>query len=199
MTHNNPLNLAQQLAAQRIQTAIDQKTKLGSKISAANVKQQFNSAADFGKNRLGLINRMRAHGHESKEVLQTTKEVITHRETKIRKLSIEAIDAQIDLLRAELKQRFDTEFAVISERGLAAFAQAQRSFYAVVDAGADIIHDDLYVRVDDISARYLAGRLSDVTYQNELARVQRQADMQISQLEASCAQRMHTLNNTFNT
>lgn len=196
---NNPLNMAHAFAAQRTQSALETKAGLGGHLSTAAMQQQLNHAADPGQNRLGIFNRMRARGHESRETLQTTKEVITHRETKIRKLATEAIDAQIDLMRAELKQRFDTEFAVISERGLAAFAQAQRSFYAVVDAGADLIHDDLYERVNDVTARYQAGRLSDVAYQNEMVRAQRQCDLQITNLETSCAQRINTLNNTFNT
>ncbi len=195
---NNALNIASALAAQRMQQNTQEKTVLGGNLSAQAIQQQINNAADPGQSRLSVFNRMRARAHESRETLHTTKEVITHRETAIRKLAVEAIEAQINLQRAELKQRFDTEYAVISERGMAAFAQAQRSFYAIVDAAADQIHDDFYHRVNDIQARFQAEHMSDVAYQNELVRAQRQCDIQISNLEASCAQRIHTLNTTFN-
>lgn len=199
MKANNPLNMAHSLAAQRTQSAFESKKGLSGNLSAEAMQQQLNLAADPGQSRLGLLDGWRARRHESTETLKTATEVITHRENKIRKLATDAIDAQITLMSTELKQRFDTEFAVIAERGLASFAQAQSSFYAVVDAGADQIYESLYARVNDLTARHTEGRYSDLSFQNEMVRAMRQAELQIGNLETSCAKRIDALNNAFNT
>jgi uncharacterized protein (DUF885 family) len=194
----NPLNRAQSLAAQRSQTALGEQKGLSGSLSTQAMQQKLNEVADPGEGRLGLYKNWKLRKFEANEAMDTAKAVIDHREKLIRKLAIEALDAQITLMRADLKQRFDTEFAVLAERGLAAFAQAQSSFYAVVDAGSDMIYEGLYERVNDLTARHQAGRLSDQSFDNELVRAQNQAEQQIRNLEASCAQRLAALNNAFN-
>lgn len=196
--YSNPLDRAQQLAASRRQTALDSQKGLSGNLSAEAMQEQLNRAADPGESRLGPLNGWRARSHERRESLQTSEQVISTREQHIRKLATEAIEAQITLMRADLKQRFDTEFAVIAERGLAAFAQAQNSFYAVVDAGSDMVYEGLHERVNELTSRHQAGRLSVLSYENEMVRAQRQAELQIQNLEASCAQRLAALNNAFN-
>ena len=194
---NNPLNMAHALAAQRSLSSLEGQKGSGHLTTEA-MQAQLNLAADPGQSRLGVFNRLRARRHESLETLQTSMEVISFREMKIRKLATEAIDGQITLMRAELKQRFDTEYAVIAERGLAAFAQAQNSFYAVVDAGCDLIYEGLCRRVQELTDRHQAGRFSDASFQNEMVRAQLQAELQIKNLETSCAQRIDSLNSAFN-
>lgn len=197
MKSNNPLNMAQALAAQRSLASLEGQKGSGH-LSTEAMQDQLNLAGDTGQSRLGVFNRLRARRHESQESLETSKAVISFREEKIRRLATDAVDAQTTLMRAELKQRFDTEYAVIAERGLAAFAQAQNSFYAVVDAGCDQIYEGLCQRVQELTDRHQAGRLSDASYQNEMVRAQQQAELQIKNLETSCAQRIDSLNNAFN-
>lgn len=195
----NPLNRAQQLAAQRNQAQFGEKKGLSAgPLSAKDMEGKLNEVADPGQSRLGTYKNWQLKRFESTQAMNTAKGVIAHREHLIGKLAIEALDAQITLMRADMKQRFDTEFAVLAERGLAAFAQAQNSFYAVVDAGSDLIHENLHERVNDLTARHQAGRLSDQSYENEMVRAQNQAELQIRNLEASCAQRLAALNNAFN-
>lgn len=194
---NNSLNMAHALAAQRSHSSLEGQKGSGHLTSEA-MQAQLNLAGDPGQSRLGVFNRLRARRHESLETLQTSKEVISFREGQIRKLATEAIEARITLMRAELKQRFDTEYAVIAERGLAAFAQAQNSFYAVVDAGCDQIYEGLYQRVQDLTARHEDGRFSDASYQSELARAHHQSDLLVRSLEASCRHRIDCLKNAFN-
>lgn len=198
MTAKNPLNFAQSLFAEASKRRLEGQADSHNPLNARDLQTALNTAADPGQDRLGLINRFRARSHESQEKLKTSMEVITQREAEIRGLAVETMKAQVMLMRAQLKHRFDTEFAVVAEKGLASFAQAQRSFYAIVDAACDQVHDDLYHRVNDIEARYQSGRLSDVAYRNEMIRTQRQADTQTNNLEACCQQRIDALHQAFN-
>ncbi len=197
MKFNNPLNMAHALAAQRSLASVESQKSSGH-LSTEAMQDKLNLAGDPGQSRLGFFNSLRARRHEAQESLETSNTVISFRESQIRSLATEAIEAQITLMRADLKQRFDCEFAVIAERGLAAFVQAQNSFYALVDAGCDQIYEGLHLRVQDLTARHEDGRFSDASFQNELVRAHLQAELQVKNLQTSCSQRIDSLNNAFN-
>ena len=119
MKFNNPLNMAHALAAQRSLASVESQ-KASGHLSTEAMQDKLNLAGDPGQSRLGFFNSLRARRHEAQESLETSNTVISYREAQMRSLATEAIAAQITLMRADLKQRFDCEFAVIAERGLAA-------------------------------------------------------------------------------
>ena len=187
---NNPLNLAASLAARPVKS-----TPFDASAITQNLGRSDTGIEDA---RLNWLDRIKAGRHGSRQALTTAKQLIDERETQIRDLCAENIRAQATLLRARLKQRFDSEYAVIAQEGLATFQAAQRGFYAIVDAGVDCVHDDLSQRAQDLTTRYQSGLLSDNTYRKELMRAQRNADTQTDELEAACQQRLNAIKATFN-
>ncbi len=197
MSKKNLMDLAQSVANTRQSQRAELAEGEAGLFSAKGLNTALNQAADPGKDRLSWIGKLKAQSHESKEMLETTRRVISDREESIRVLAKDSMKAQMKLLSAKLKQQFDTEFSVVAQQGLAIFAQAQRSFYAVVDAAVDLLADDLHQRVNELQSRWDSGRISELDFNNEMARIFRQRDSQVAAIEAACERRIRDLETTF--
>jgi len=190
----NLMDQIQSLAQERqgrLQTVVETPS------TARGLNDALNQAADPGKDRLGWYGALQARHHESKETLATTRIVISEREKAIRNLGKDSIVAEMKLLSAKLKTRFDTEFGVVQEQGLAVFTQAQRGFNAVVDAAIDILQDDLFQRVHEQKAKLDSGRISTADFESEMDRIVRQRNAQVARIEASCDRKLRDLEGTF--
>ncbi len=161
------------------------------------ITKAIGGATDGSDRRLGPISRWQARRHAATEVLETNKHMTVQREQAIRELVKESIHAETKLIRASLKLRFDSKFGVLAQQGLASYATVQRDLHAVVDAGSDIIHHDLYERMQMLSAKHAAGELSDHHFNAQVQRAWAQAERATQDLEASCGRKLDAIKQTF--
>lgn len=120
---------------------------------------------------MGFIKNFQADRHAGREQLETYKKVTSERYGQLRNLAVDAIKAEVSLIREQLKVSWNHQYAALAERAAAGEVTVIRKLQGLLDAARDLLLEDRNTVVTRLEARHAAGELSDRDFAEEMAYV----------------------------
>jgi hypothetical protein len=117
---------------------------------------------------LGLFGNFRAKNYERGLSLDTTNHVNEEKYRLIGDLSITALRNEVQLISEQMRIEFNQKYAALAERSSVGEIMALRKFEAVSEAARDLLLDDRYGAMEQVTERYNTGFLTDEEYAEEL-------------------------------
>jgi hypothetical protein len=99
------------------------------------------------------------------------KKISTEQADQIMAVKLEALKANVELIREEMRINWSREYAALGEQALVSEMTSIRKFEAVFDTGRELLYGDRGEALERLENRYKAGLLTDVDYEFELSNI----------------------------
>lgn len=141
-----------------------------SKMTAARISDQLAAPNDRSVD-LGFAGGFLHRRHVRALNRDALKQIATERAGQVVAVSLDALRANVELLREEMRIAWGHEYAALGERAAVSEMTSIRKFEAVLDAGRELLYGDRGEALERLQRRYEAGLLTDADYETELAHI----------------------------
>ena len=122
----------------------------------------------LGRPDMGLFRNIKANSHARKAQLESWKKIATEKYAQLGALAVDALKAEAQLIREQLRIAFNHQYAVLAERAAVGEMTVVRKLESVLEAGRELLYGDRADAIERLEERHAAGRLTDEDFANEL-------------------------------
>lgn len=122
----------------------------------------------LGRPDMGWFKNRAAKKHDVQLQLETWNKISAEKCRQLGELAVDALKAEAQLIREDLRTRFSREYAALAERSAAGEMVVVRKLEAVLEAGRDLLYGDRADAIERIEQRHAEGQLTDEDFAGEL-------------------------------
>jgi hypothetical protein len=117
---------------------------------------------------LGLLGNYQHKHHVRALKKGSMKKIATEQEALVVALSVDALKANVELIREEMRITWGHAYATLGERAAISEMTSTRKFEAVLGAGRELLYGDRGEALERLERNYESGLLTDADYEFEL-------------------------------
>lgn len=117
---------------------------------------------------LGCVGNYLHKRHVRELNRSTMKKISAAQAEQVTNLAQEALKANVELMREEMRITWGHQYAALGERAAVSEMTSIRKFQAVLGAGRELLYGDRSEELERLESNYMSGLLTDADYEYEL-------------------------------